>query len=253
MVAASQFSLKRRPWPGRDRGRIAAGAVCLVLLSAGRLAGQPGGDSDKATARVVEKQEAPSGPGRSNKTEAPKQDALQGMRLNHVTPEKFKAMVDSGEIQIRTEHLGSVKTGARIAEFSLEALDGSVWTLESLQGKITLMAVWATWCLPCRASLPRIQSAYEEGQRTQRFRVVTVNIDKEREPVVACMNEAGYSFPVLLQGSEWAKRMIGTKQSLAIPLYLTIGEDGIVKQAKTGSIASGKDLLQELGLNPVRE
>ena len=51
--------------------------------------------------------------------------------------------------------------------------DGAEMTLADLQGKITLLNFWATWCAPCRKEMPSLQALQTEfGGDT--FQVITV-------------------------------------------------------------------------------
>jgi thiol-disulfide isomerase/thioredoxin len=47
---------------------------------------------------------------------------------------------------------------------SLPSLDGGKSSIQ--QGKVTLVDFWATWCAPCRASMPRVQKVWQEYQRS---------------------------------------------------------------------------------------
>jgi thiol-disulfide isomerase/thioredoxin len=69
------------------------------------------------------------------------------------------------------------------------------------QGKVTLVDFWATWCAPCRVSMPRVQKLWiEYGPRgLELYSVDTDDPSADREAEVrAFLNENGLKFPVAI-------------------------------------------------------
>lgn len=68
-----------------------------------------------------------------------------------------------------------------------------------LQGDLVLLNVWATWCAPCVAEMPGLNSLYQQlGSKEVHFLMVTV--DKEFEKAIAFRDKKGYSFPIYRLG-----------------------------------------------------
>jgi thiol-disulfide isomerase/thioredoxin len=58
--------------------------------------------------------------------------------------------------------------------------DGIAFDITQYKGKVVLVDFWATWCGPCRASLPGLKETYNK-HRKQGFEVVGVSLDRDLE------------------------------------------------------------------------
>jgi thiol-disulfide isomerase/thioredoxin len=56
-------------------------------------------------------------------------------------------------------------------------LGGSAFGSEAFRGKVLLVDFWATWCHPCTAALPKIESLYEKYHRDG-LEIVGVSCDR---------------------------------------------------------------------------
>jgi thiol-disulfide isomerase/thioredoxin len=64
-----------------------------------------------------------------------------------------------------------------------ETEDGSRGEMEDFRGKVILVNVWATWCVPCREEMPTLDALQAE-LGGDRFEVVALSIDRAGSPVV---------------------------------------------------------------------
>jgi thiol-disulfide isomerase/thioredoxin len=88
-----------------------------------------------------------------------------------------------------------------IPAFTLNDQSGKTWTLASVQGKTTLINVWATWCGPCRLELPHLQKLHDKVKEREDVQVITFNVDDNAGLVEPFLQENNYTFPVLLARS----------------------------------------------------
>ncbi len=56
-------------------------------------------------------------------------------------------------------------------------------SLSDFRGKIVLLNIWATWCVPCRAEMPTLERL-QQSLGGPEFEVVALSIDQEGVPVV---------------------------------------------------------------------
>jgi thiol-disulfide isomerase/thioredoxin len=69
--------------------------------------------------------------------------------------------------------------------------DGQPENLDAFKGRVVLLNLWATWCVPCRQEMPALDRL-ETKLGGKDFQVVAVNIDTTRlERPKAFLNEVG--------------------------------------------------------------
>jgi thiol-disulfide isomerase/thioredoxin len=87
-------------------------------------------------------------------------------------------------------------------DFQLPLLGGSATlALENFRGKVVYLDFWASWCGPCRKSLPLYETLYQEmgGQsENAQFAVVAINLDESQEDAVRFLQQHPVTYPVLL-------------------------------------------------------
>jgi thiol-disulfide isomerase/thioredoxin len=64
-----------------------------------------------------------------------------------------------------------------IPDFNLKDIKGYRFKLSSLQGKYVLLDFWASWCMPCIAAMPRVDSLNQQ-YGGDKFAIVSISIDK---------------------------------------------------------------------------
>jgi len=69
------------------------------------------------------------------------------------------------------------------APFSLRGLDGKQLRLSDYRGQPVVLDFWATWCTPCRASMPHLNEIQERFQ-PQGLVVIGLSVDDGKSFVV---------------------------------------------------------------------
>ena len=54
------------------------------------------------------------------------------------------------------------ETPQEVANVSFVTADGSSMTLDDFRGRVVLLNVWATWCVPCREEMPTLDALEAE-------------------------------------------------------------------------------------------
>ena len=80
--------------------------------------------------------------------------------------------------------------------FSLPLLSGSgLISLSELEGKTVYIDFWASWCGPCRQSLP-LYEVMNESLPQDKFRLVAINLDENRDDALRFLEQHPVSYIV---------------------------------------------------------
>ena len=108
------------------------------------------------------------------------------------------------------------------------------FTLASERGHVVLLDVWATWCEPCRESLPQYQALMSKYQG-RGLRLFALNVDGEAAVPVEIpkfITETRLSLPILLDtDAKLSEELLKVKM---MPTLLMIDRKGRVRHVHEG-------------------
>ena len=96
--------------------------------------------------------------------------------------------------------------GSKAPGFTLKDLSGKVVSLDDFRGKVVLVDFWATWCPPCRNSIPHLSAMYK-NYREKGFEILGISLDQGSVgDVTAFVRGAGIEYPILIGTPEVAQK-----------------------------------------------
>ncbi|HWE04166.1 MAG TPA: TlpA disulfide reductase family protein [Tepidisphaeraceae bacterium] len=122
--------------------------------------------------------------------------------------------------------------GKSAPDFSLQTLNDKNVKLSELKGNVVVVDFWATWCPPCRLSLPHIQRlSQDKDLHKQGLRILAVNAREGKDKIEPFMDKNKYTFDVPMDSSGSAMQAYGVE---GIPTTVVVGRDGSVKAVFVG-------------------
>ncbi|MGH9713034.1 MAG: TlpA family protein disulfide reductase [Candidatus Acidiferrales bacterium] len=125
----------------------------------------------------------------------------------------------------------SANKGDRAPEISIAAATGAGSSHASLTGKVVLLDFWASWCGPCRESLPDLKQ-FVGTYGGKQLEVVSINEDE---------SESDWQNFILKNHMDWTQQRDAHGSMAkrfgvgALPTYVLIGSDGIILQRYVGA------------------
>lgn len=111
----------------------------------------------------------------------------------------------------------------------LPRLDGEVFDLLKLKGKIVIMHFWATWCGPCREEMPEL-AAYYQHANPKNIEVLAISVDRKHD--LDSVKEVLH--PLGFHGALYSAATSNDWGSLTgVPATYIIDREGVVKNVMT--------------------
>ncbi|WP_281616148.1 TlpA disulfide reductase family protein [Flammeovirga sp. SubArs3] len=102
--------------------------------------------------------------------------------------------------------------------------------LSDFKGKTVFINVWASWCPPCIAEMPSIQSLYDQLKNNEDVVFIMLNIDEDKEKANKFLKRKNYTFPIYERNSPTPEIF----QSRSIPVTFVINKQGEIIYSHKG-------------------
>ena len=140
----------------------------------------------------------------------------------------------------------SVLIGKPAPDFALPALAGSGvpgLSRADLDGHLTLVNIFASWCVPCRQEHPVLERIAKDS----RIRLVGIDYKDKPENALALLSDQGNPYAAI--GVDETGRTFIDWGAYGVPETYLVGTDGIIAKKYIGPLTDetvAKDLLPEI-------
>lgn len=135
-------------------------------------------------------------------------------------------------------------------DFSLpDIYSGEEKALEQYRGKVVYLDFWASWCGPCRQSLPLLNTLRNElGE--DKFEVVAINLDENPEDGKRFLERYPVTYPVLTDTTGDTPQKY---QLTGMPTSYLIDQKGNLRGAHQGFRSGDIDKIREIVKKLIQE
>lgn len=139
------------------------------------------------------------------------------------------------------------RQGFLAPDFSVETADGGYSSIQDYRGSVVILNLWASWCPPCRAEMPALQSIHDTYQ-AKGVIVVGVNMTYQDNvsAAISFTEEYGITFPILLDRTGLVGNLYHMR---ALPTTFLIDRQGVIQEVVVGGPLSEitlQSMIQEL-------
>lgn len=121
-------------------------------------------------------------------------------------------------------------------DIRMKTLDGRTVRLSDLKGKVVLLDFWATWCGPCRESIPAIQRIYAK-HKDKGFEVMGIALERDSgAQLPGFAREMGMTYPIGLPITREEVQVYN--DTGAIPLMVIVDKKGHIRGRQQGYAAA---------------
>jgi thiol-disulfide isomerase/thioredoxin len=110
-----------------------------------------------------------------------------------------------------------------------------------MRGRVLLLNVWATWCLPCRDEIPALQALHDK-HKGEGLELVGVSVDASGtdDVVRGMMREYRMTYPVWRDPDEL---VLARFLTIGVPSTFLVDRGGILRWQKVGPLQPGDTTL----------
>jgi thiol-disulfide isomerase/thioredoxin len=168
--------------------------------------------------------------------------------------DEAKAMFDkyvdiapaSDKMRVRAERFSDdphLATLAMAPPFRLVTSDGQEMQLDDMNGKVVLIDFWATWCGPCKETLPEMQRIARDYANDPLLVIISVSTDADAGAWRAFIQKNNMTWPQYRDANNSLSTAYGVT---AIPRFFTIDTNGVLKSEQVGSGADVRGVAVSL-------
>lgn len=127
-----------------------------------------------------------------------------------------------------------VEVGSRMPDYTVTDphTRDSISLRDRYKGSVTLVNIWATWCVPCLTEMPAMEEVYRT-YKDRGFRIAAVSVDEGADDEVnEFTSNLGLTFDILHDRSGAIQKVY---QTTGVPESFLVNSEGIIVRRVIGA------------------
>jgi peroxiredoxin len=137
----------------------------------------------------------------------------------------------SAQSMAQEPSVDKVKVGDVAPVFTIQTIDGQLFDLAQLKGKVVYINFFATWCGPCQKELPYVEQEIWQSIKNPNFVMLVIGREHTPEELMKFRSEKGFTFPM---AADTKREVFNSYATQNIPRNLIIDKEGNVVYFKHG-------------------
>ncbi len=116
------------------------------------------------------------------------------------------------------------------AGFTLQDIQGNTVSLSDFKGKIVFVDFWASWCPPCRQSIPSVENLQALYKDNPDVVFLGININEDKDTIDRFVKEQGITYKILMAD----EKVLKNYKIRSIPVFFILDRQGNVRNKHMG-------------------
>ncbi|GAA4274671.1 TlpA disulfide reductase family protein [Aquimarina gracilis] len=137
------------------------------------------------------------------------------------------------------------KIGDKFIDFELLDPKGNPIKLSDVKGEYVMVEFWASWCVPCRKSNPKLVENYNK-YKAQGFEIIGVSLDQKKDRWLQAIEQDSLPWTNVIEPEHFLSDIAQVYKVQGIPDNLIIDKNGIIVAKTLRGSQQVEDKLKEL-------